>query len=564
MQTFLPYADFTASSVVLDDRRLGKQRVETFQILRALTWPEYAWKNHPAVRMWRGFIPALVAYGLANCGEWVRRGNADTVENSLLVFTDGRRPDPAELAVAGQLPPWVGLPLLHLSHRSALVRKQPEFYRPLFGDVPDDLPYLWPSAAFPRWPVRRPARTGLAGALAALGFDEPRPGQLEVVEAVTHGRDVLACFAPGAGATATGLLAGLALETDQAGSTLWLGADPGGGGLLPDDGVVEPAPRERAGDPGEPVTAAGPGPVARPPSDADVLAMREEADAVPDFRFHRAADLNEPAVATDLRSHPPALVVVESPAGQPAADGVRLLRADLADRGLRPPVLVLAAAADTAQRDELCRAYGLVEPTRAGGGFHPAGLLLGVARVRDENRRRDLVADLLVRTNHPGLVVGGNDEATRRLTRGLLTRGARIAALPSPARRTARASAISQWRRGGLRALVVGAESVPGLDGLGRRGPAFALLAGAQTTRDRRALLDLLHQLPGRSGPVPDVLVVTDDAADNDDAAQLFPADCCRWANLLDVVGEPVAVPCGRCDVCRGVADDPVALLADS
>ncbi|MDQ1674146.1 MAG: RecQ zinc-binding, partial [Frankiaceae bacterium] len=108
-------------------------------------------------------------------------------------------------------------------------------------------------------------------------------------------------------------------------------------------------------------------------------------------------------------------------------------------------------------------------------------------------------------------------------------------------------------------ALVVGTDSVPGLDGLGRRGPAFVLVAAAASP-DRRALLDLLHQLPGRSGPVPVVLLVTDDAP----AAQLFPADCCRWATLLDVVGEPVAVPCGRCDVCRGVADDPVALLAAS
>jgi len=29
----------------------------------------------------------------------------------------------------------------------------------LFGEVPDDLPYLWPSAAFPRWPARRRTRT---------------------------------------------------------------------------------------------------------------------------------------------------------------------------------------------------------------------------------------------------------------------------------------------------------------------------------------------------------------------------------------------------------------------
>ena len=57
MQTFLPYADPRASAACLDDRRLGKQRVETFQVLRAITWPTYGWKHHPVTRMWRGFVP---------------------------------------------------------------------------------------------------------------------------------------------------------------------------------------------------------------------------------------------------------------------------------------------------------------------------------------------------------------------------------------------------------------------------------------------------------------------------------------------------------------------------
>ena len=61
MQTFLPFPGFAESAMVLDSRRLGKQRVETFQILRALTWPSCGWKKHPAVRMWRGFVPALAA-----------------------------------------------------------------------------------------------------------------------------------------------------------------------------------------------------------------------------------------------------------------------------------------------------------------------------------------------------------------------------------------------------------------------------------------------------------------------------------------------------------------------
>jgi hypothetical protein len=41
MQTFLPYPDFGATAAVLDARRLGKQRVETVQVLRALTVSGY-------------------------------------------------------------------------------------------------------------------------------------------------------------------------------------------------------------------------------------------------------------------------------------------------------------------------------------------------------------------------------------------------------------------------------------------------------------------------------------------------------------------------------------------
>ena len=47
--------------------------------------------------------------------------------------------DQRRLADSGDLPPWLGNADFHLSHQSALVRKDPEFYRPLFGDVPDDL-----------------------------------------------------------------------------------------------------------------------------------------------------------------------------------------------------------------------------------------------------------------------------------------------------------------------------------------------------------------------------------------------------------------------------------------
>ena len=79
MQTFLPYPDFAESAAALDSKRLGKQRVEALQVLRALTRPTYGWKRHPAVRMWAGCAEGVGAYGVAVCLEWISRGGADTV-----------------------------------------------------------------------------------------------------------------------------------------------------------------------------------------------------------------------------------------------------------------------------------------------------------------------------------------------------------------------------------------------------------------------------------------------------------------------------------------------------
>ena len=147
MQTFLPYRDFRRTAAVLDDRRLGKQRVETLQILRALTWETYGWKHHPAVRMWGGFVPGLVCYGVTITDEWLRRGRGDTVRPQLLEFLEGADPaSQGELGAAGLLPPWLGRRDFHRAHQSSLVRKDPEHYRRFFPRVPDDLPYVWPVA----------------------------------------------------------------------------------------------------------------------------------------------------------------------------------------------------------------------------------------------------------------------------------------------------------------------------------------------------------------------------------------------------------------------------------
>jgi hypothetical protein len=145
MQTFLPYRDFARSAQVLDSPRLGKQRVETLQVLRALELGEYGWRNHPVVKMWRGRTPALVVYGLEVVRAWRGRGHADSTYDLIAEFAPGAEAATQEdLAAQGLLPSWLGDGRIHLSHRSALLRKDPDFYRPVFGDVPDDLPYHWP------------------------------------------------------------------------------------------------------------------------------------------------------------------------------------------------------------------------------------------------------------------------------------------------------------------------------------------------------------------------------------------------------------------------------------
>jgi hypothetical protein len=149
VQTFLPYPDFAESAAVLDAKRLGKQRAETIQVLRGLTVPGYGWRRHPAVAMWAGYEEALVGYGLVVCDEWRSRGHADTTAATLLADLHagtglGDVRGQAELAAAGELPPWLGDSAFHLSHRSSLTRKDPEHYRRYFADVPDDLPYVWP------------------------------------------------------------------------------------------------------------------------------------------------------------------------------------------------------------------------------------------------------------------------------------------------------------------------------------------------------------------------------------------------------------------------------------
>ena len=133
MQTFLPYPQFSRSFEVLDYKRLGKQRLEAKQILMCLLGTgSTGWRNHPAVKMWQGYESAVSNYFRESILVWKARGYNNTME--IPEYING-----------APMPSWLGDESFHTSHKSNLLRKDPTHYGRVFGYVPDNLDYVWPT-----------------------------------------------------------------------------------------------------------------------------------------------------------------------------------------------------------------------------------------------------------------------------------------------------------------------------------------------------------------------------------------------------------------------------------
>jgi len=137
MQTFLPYPSFYESLKVLDNKRLGKQRLEAMQLVNSTLKLEVdpnakiGWANHPARTMWRGYLDALKLYHNLSINEWVSRG----FNNTMKLY---------DLPSTVTLPPWIGRDDVHASHRSNLIRKDPIWYGKFGWSEPSTLEYVWP------------------------------------------------------------------------------------------------------------------------------------------------------------------------------------------------------------------------------------------------------------------------------------------------------------------------------------------------------------------------------------------------------------------------------------
>lgn len=134
MQTFLPDPSFAKSAYLLDDKRVGNQRLEAQILLEAITTGN-GWSKHTAARMWRGYEDALRLYMWEMIREWVSRGFKNTMAcPDVGVIRKTKVP----------MPPWLGWEPFHASHRSNLLRKDPEWYGQWGWKEDPSKPYVWP------------------------------------------------------------------------------------------------------------------------------------------------------------------------------------------------------------------------------------------------------------------------------------------------------------------------------------------------------------------------------------------------------------------------------------
>jgi hypothetical protein len=142
MQTFLPFSDFTKSAQALDNKRLNKQILECYQILKVLSNPDprAGWRNHPAVKMWRGFEHLLLDYTMFMVKEANIRGikTDKNVANIMeLINTHG-------IDWGFDIPEWytndLTMKRLTTTHKANLYKKDPVYYYDFFSSVAESNP----------------------------------------------------------------------------------------------------------------------------------------------------------------------------------------------------------------------------------------------------------------------------------------------------------------------------------------------------------------------------------------------------------------------------------------
>lgn len=136
MNSFVCDEDYDKAAAALDYRRLGKQRVECYQMLAALTGRAVGWRNHPATRAWEGHEKSLAEFAIACHIEWLERGYKDT--------TLGRMRELAAELPDTDKPWWVSDERWLTNIRGILVMKRPSHYSVHWPTCEPTSKQLWP------------------------------------------------------------------------------------------------------------------------------------------------------------------------------------------------------------------------------------------------------------------------------------------------------------------------------------------------------------------------------------------------------------------------------------
>lgn len=138
VQTFLISHIFSKTAKILDNKRLGKQRVETLQIINIIDGEteKKGFSKHPAVRSWYGYSDALKKYCNVMLEEWEKRGFKNNIEYYNI---------PKNI----KYPKWIYNEKIHMSHKARLVQKDYNNYSSIFPEVLNteymNRGYIWPS-----------------------------------------------------------------------------------------------------------------------------------------------------------------------------------------------------------------------------------------------------------------------------------------------------------------------------------------------------------------------------------------------------------------------------------
>lgn len=131
VNTFILTDDPKECAKRLDPKRLGKQRVEAFQIIKVLINKSTGHSNHPCTKMWQEHLDGLKYYTNCMIDEWISRG----YKNTMLKYDN---------VDASSLPWWYSNKQIHYANMASLVRKDPNYYTSFtYPSVYDKFGYIW-------------------------------------------------------------------------------------------------------------------------------------------------------------------------------------------------------------------------------------------------------------------------------------------------------------------------------------------------------------------------------------------------------------------------------------